>query len=162
MIEYNEGDLVEAVKGDTRLTGRLAPELHRGGFGINGMGWPLKSLKRDGFTLTVIEKAAPKVVLPSEPGVYSPTSRNASVSLNNYYLDKTGVWYELESERVPVVSIEDLADFIPFTKLEPVSETAKKVLDAVWEKRAEVIGTRSGDGVRALIRGIEIDLGVTS
>jgi len=124
MAMYSEGDLIEAVKGDTRLRGRLTDAL-MGELGVDGMGWPIPSLERDGFTITVIEKAKPKVELPVEDGAY---------------VDKHGtdVWtitpfHELRCVSNPGSSPEKYA---PFTKLEPRAVTAKAVIERLaswWE-----------------------------
>lgn len=121
MTKYNDGDLVEAVKGETRLTGRLAPEIIGSGFGIVGMGWPLDALERDGFTLTVIEKAAPKNVLPTETGWYLDRYHRAF-----HFNASTELYWWGDSQ--PIEHVDRL--IAPFTRLEPVPVTAKKVYDS--------------------------------
>jgi len=113
MSEYNEGDLIEAVKGDTVIRGRLR------GSGIAGFRdlWVgdytrlVSILPGAGYALTVIEKAKPK--LPEEPGVY---------------VDKDGDPWKLPDESGTL-----RPEYAPYTRVEPVAETAKKVLDRVSE-----------------------------
>lgn len=131
MTEYNEGDLVEAVKGDTVIRGRLAPESFGCGFGIVGMGWPLNSLERVGFTLTVIEKAAPKNVLPTEAGVYADREGDFLIVYEDGDVQSVEVAKGHQSAKRMPIAVD--SDFAPYTRLEPVPVTVKKVLDALWE-----------------------------
>ena len=122
--EYNEGDLVEGVKGESVIRGRLD---NIGNLIIDGLDWRVASLIRNGFTIRVIEKAAPVVVLPTEPGCYVDEFNHTFAILGF----NGGKWCG------PFVPTDDASKLIPpFTRLEPVSETAKKVLDRVaswWE-----------------------------
>jgi hypothetical protein len=80
----------------------------------DGAGWYLPFDLEDSWSLFV--QAPPAVVLPTEPGGY---------------LDKNGTAWQITA-RFPFR--EDLhAKYAPFTRLEPVPETAKKVLDRVSE-----------------------------
>ena len=114
--DYSEGDLIEAVKGETVIRGRLDFKLEL------ELSLALRSdvlhLKANGYTVRTIEKAAPLVVLPTEYG---------------YYLDYEGHIWELSNLWFKrLFDDEDSAeDYAPFTPLAPVSETAKKVLDRV-------------------------------
>jgi hypothetical protein len=119
MTEYNEGDLVEAVKGETVVRARL---VERGAYLALGveLGTVLYYQNHD-YAITVIEKAAPKVVLPTEPGIYQDRVEDV------WTLTKSGRW--LAGGDDP----GDPAIWTPLTRLEPVSETAKKILDRVRE-----------------------------
>ena len=123
MTEYKEGDLVEGVKGESVIRGRLD---NIGNLKIDGLDWRVAGLIRSGFTITVIEKAAPVVVLPTEPGAYA--TNHGSV----FVLNERHDWLDFSVWRG---SVNNLAAtnpaYHPFTRLEPVSETAKKVLDRV-------------------------------
>ena len=117
MTEYTAGDLVEAVKGETLTRGRLWKGDNL--FWLGASGRTVSRFLEDGFTITVIEKAAPVVVLPTEQGAY----RDA---IGNYWnLSGAGVWYGFYGESKGVLENP------PLRRLEPVSETAKKVLDRV-------------------------------
>ena len=138
MTEYNEGDLVEAVKGESVVRGRI----HQGGEYRGNRGYRYlgdsgaldEVYLKGGWTVTVIEKAAPVVVLPTEPGAYA--SNQGSV----FVLNSDGDWldFSLWRGRVNNPAVANPA-YHPFTPLEPVSETAKKVLDRIRKDS-------SGDG----------------
>jgi hypothetical protein len=155
--EYNEGDLVEAVKGETRMSGRLADAL-MGDLGIDGMGWPIRSLEREGFTITVIEKAKPKVVPPTDVGFYlSRESKLWTLEVNGYWRD------DYDYTRRP----DEAEAHAPFTRLEPRAVTAKAVLDRL----AVAIANNSLDegthdelreSLAAVIAEIVDEFGVTS
>jgi len=126
MTEYNEGDLVEAVKGETVIRGLL---VNICGLGRSlclkltlGIETDLIHLEANGFTITVIEKAAPVVVLPTEPGAYGYAGWSDILILNNL-----GEWHNQWASRIDVTALEGSG----LTRLAPVSETAKKVLDRV-------------------------------
>ena len=130
MTEYNEGDLVEAVKGNTVIRGPLV------NIGVLGRSLCLKltlgletdiiHLEANGYTITVIEKALPKVVLPTQPGIY----QDAGGRLWMRGEDRTDIspqpfWWELDG------GLTGIPVDLPLTPLEPASETAKKVLKAL-------------------------------
>ena len=101
--------------------------------------------RADGCSLFV--QAPPAIVLPTEPGCY---------------LDKDGSVWTITT-RFPFR--EDLhARHAPFTRLEPVPETAKKVLDAV--DAAWMRGHHMGDGSAShrfeVVRSLRAEFGVTS
>ena len=123
MTEYNEGDLVEAVKGETVIRGLL---VNICGLGRSlclkltlGIETDLIHLEANGFTITTIEKAEPVVVLPTELGVYEDHEGDL------WQLNVNG-WKLLTSDPPDAFKPENYA---PFALLAPVSETAKKVLD---------------------------------
>ena len=132
MTEYNEGDLVEAVKGETVIRG---PLVNICGLGRSlclkltlGIETDLIHLEANGFTITVIEKAAPVVVLPTKPGAYMSNRGSLWVLDDNHHWLDFSAW----SGNVNNVAAANPA-YHPFTRLEPVSETAKKVLRALGD-----------------------------
>ena len=114
MTEYNEGDLVEGVKGESVIRGRLD---NIGNLIIDGLDWRVASLIRNGFTIRVVEEAAAVVVLPTEPGIYQDNGGDP--------------WELTDFGWVFGDQVMSPDKFAPFTRLEPVSETAKKVLTAL-------------------------------
>ena len=124
MTEYNERDLVEAVKGERVLRGRVmllvgVPLLPTHSDEVS-KALSIQWLINQGWTVTTIERATPP--LPTEPGWYL-TSDDVAV-----YLADDGYW------TVPSTygqTGEEMAKYGPFTRLEPVPVTAKRVLDAV-------------------------------
>ena len=125
MTEYNEGDLVEAVKGTTVIRGPLVNSFGLGRslcLKLNlGIETDIIRFEANGYTITVIEKAAPVVVLPTEHGAYKDNQGDLW-QLNDYG------WKLLTSDPPDEFKPEN---YVPLTRLEPVSETAKKVLDRV-------------------------------
>ena len=122
MTEYNAGDLVEAVKGDTVIRGRLN---HRAELRPTmALCCDMLYLEANGFTVTLVERATPP--LPTEPGIYS------DVDGDIWLLSLTRVWTILTDEHRARIT-DDVApeDGAPFTRLEPVPVTAKRVLDRV-------------------------------
>ena len=162
MQEFNEGDLVEATRTDatssTRFIGILA--LAENANGVKGLvlkaqGYqPMAQWLEDhGFEFTLIERAAPK--LPSEPGSY--VDRNGAgwtITANSDW--RCGHKYTDAREAI---------GFAPFTPVEPVPVTAKRVLDRV--KAASV--SQPANPTRAWelhldsidIAGIAAEFGVT-
>jgi len=130
MSEYNEGDLIEAEKKEiassTRLRGVVKKWEGEAGTEliVKAPGYePMISwLEEQGFTLTVIEKAKPK--LPTEWGAYTDCDGDMWV------LDRNGLWIDFSSGE----QVLDPVRYAPFSKLEPASDTAKKVLDALRER----------------------------
>lgn len=132
---YNEGDLVEAVKGELRHTDRLVASavscplglLYLPGF---QQGTYVDALVADGFTITVIEKAKPQ--LPTEPGIYVSWVNAPSPEI--VHLTKSSGWVDANDENY--MGVNELAKLMPLTRLAPVAETAKNVLERVanfWE-----------------------------
>jgi hypothetical protein len=125
---FAEGDLVEAVKTEiassTLLRGVLKSTGWENDFILQAQGFSpeINELEAKGFTLTLIEKATPP--LPTQQG---------------WYTDQEGdIWRVDSFARLWCIgSVEDdenPSDYAPFTRLEPVAETAKKVLDRVLEE----------------------------
>lgn len=126
--QIREGDLVEAVKGEDVIRGRarLAGEDYMWWIGASGRS--AGNLEALGFTLTVVEKAAPP--LPTEPGLY---------------VDKDGdPWRFLGGRPLN-------REWAPYTRLEPVPETVKRVADYL-----------RGYGRRLAADDVEEHFGVTS
>ena len=123
MTEYNEGDLVEAIKGDSFMRARLI-EVH-GLLVLEALGGTIQWYEKNGWTTAVIETAPPKVVLPK-----------ATVMFNGGFVatwwDESLSWSITGADRAWGDPDEILRHFgSDFTILEPVPETAKKVLDRV-------------------------------
>lgn len=122
MTSFNVGDLVEARKGETAVLGRVG--LVCGSPGLLGAGWRISSLNDEGFTVSLVEAATPP--LPTEPG---------------FYKSRTGGLWQISERDYPLVSLTnelmcpDPEEFAPFTRLESVPVTAKKVLDAINANR---------------------------
>ena len=124
MTEYNEGDLVEAVKGESLIRARLVQRPDALWLGAGGS--TVQYYEILGYTITVIAKAAPVVVLPTEPGAYM-CSRGSLWVLNGNH-----DWLDFSAGTGGVNNQAAANPFYhPFTPLAPVSETAKKVLDRV-------------------------------
>lgn len=127
MTEYNIGDLVEAVKGESVIRGRLDDQLD-----LDPIGWDIPYFVQDGYTVTVVERAALTVELPTESGLYADDDGDA------WLLSPTGKFIpltDLSSRRIPTDVADALKaeDFVPFTRLESRAETAKAVIDSIRE-----------------------------
>ena len=120
MSEFNEGDLVEAVKGCSVICGYLNSD--RDIVTENVTHTPA-FLRNNGWTVAVIEKATPP--LPTEKGYYrsgAQGSVNGTVQLDN---DSRWWWvgneYRPAPERIPT---DQVPKYMPPTLLEPVAATA--------------------------------------
>ena len=118
--EYNVGDLIEAVKGESSMRGPLIRDNYKCLL-IAEHGWLLNELIADRWTVTVIKKAAPVVVLPTEEGTYLDIDDDVW-RINRFGLLECQMGYPAPGNP---------ENYAPFTRLEPVSVTAKKVLDRV-------------------------------
>lgn len=125
---FSEGDLIEATNPDgAALTGRLGRR-EDGDLYLGCYQWTFPTWVKEnaGFNnIKVIEKAAP--ALPTEVGFY----------LNRYgqlwTYEKNGWWRD---DHDAYRSDDAAREVAPFTRLEPVADTAKKVLDFIgssWE-----------------------------
>ncbi len=169
---FNEGDLIEATKGDTVIRGRLVPATDSHGDPLPPQAdlwlvvenWPapqtddnprhrttfVDALGLYGWTVTVIEKAAP--ALPTEPGHYLRDGWDCV-----YTLSPVEQWWYGNSQR----RVEEMADNGPLTRLEPVADTAKKVLAEV--RNRAITGNSDTMTIRHLVlENIATDFGVTS
>jgi hypothetical protein len=119
---FADGDLIEATLGESIVRGRIA---HMNvSAGIVGMtGTQTAALEQAGYKITVIEKAAPKVDIPTE-GTWHDRLGQA------WQFDATlpGEYPLIAGLDGPAARPEDNA---PFTRLEPRAVTAKAVLDHI-------------------------------
>lgn len=142
MSDYNEGDLVEAVKGEDHRIGRVTvPGAHQ-----RMQGYCLHRYEEDGWTLTVIERAKP--VLPTEPGAYAYDGWS-SVAVRN----DIGQWRD-DSGNPLTLRNQDAGKL---TRLEPVAETVKKVLDALGDY---LDGQLTGRTKKDIISALSAEFGV--
>jgi len=135
MNEYNEGDLVEAVKveiaSSTRFRGVIRKYAIKYGNGqefrvIAQTYQPtIEYLERNDFTITVIEKAQPKVELPTEPWSYYLDKYGAAKGGGNiWFTDGQGLMHSWPAGSNP-------EKYAPFVRMELPGVTAKAVLDHV-------------------------------
>lgn len=127
MQEFNEGDLVEAVKGETVVRGRARPHVS-GGLAVGECMAAIAWYQANGFTVTILEKAAPK--LPTEPGWYESEEfpLGTSADYEPYSLNTDGKWYTADGQLLTPTGLREQGNL---RRLEPVPVTAKKVLDAL-------------------------------
>jgi len=129
---FAEGDLVEAVKTEiassTRLRGVLKSTGWENGFILQAQGFSpeISELEAKGFTLTLLEKATPP--LPTEQGWY--TDQEGDI----WRVDSFAKFWCIGS----VADDENPSDYAPFTRLEPVAETAKADVLNGWVSWFEV------------------------
>lgn len=146
MNEYNEGDLVEAVKNKERLTGLLVrddagPLKFRAGFHWH---FPRDLVNHD-FTITVIERAKPKAILPTESGYYAGFDEAADTEILVMVSTAGRVYLPNASKHLGVGDLlGDPERFAPYVKLEPRAITAKAVLDE-FERRQSASTVRDTD-----------------
>jgi hypothetical protein len=148
-MTWQEGDLVEAVKDGFKITaavvrtdyGELAlpssPNLSR------VLCKYLSGWIDEGWTLTLIERAAPKVELPTAAGLYIGSDALNSNDAFLVRVTKLGgpIQYPNSSISGGWRKLGDPERFAPFTKLEPVADTARKVLARLVEIRSiEIAG----------------------
>ena len=153
MNEYNEGDLVDAVKGETIIRGRLTMEGQH--FWLGDSDRTVSGLtSQGGYTITVIEKAPPKVVLPTDPGVYVTTHGSVFV-LNS---DRDWLDFSAWNASVNNLAVANPA-YHPFTRLEPAHVTAKKVLGRVSEG-VPTSPAYVANGMARIIGAIGVEFGV--
>ena len=135
----SEGDLVEAVKGERFVRDRVKRD-GEGDLYLKGVGHftnrnvPTKdanAVAANGYAYTVIEKAAPKIELPTEPGYYINNSallvyrlHEGTWSCNG---DPTDTYYS-DFMELHVKSYGDLV------KLEPRAITAKAVIQSIQQR----------------------------
>jgi hypothetical protein len=132
---YAEGDLVEAVKGDAVVRGRIYDRSFNA-WAINEFA-AIEHYERNGFTVTVIEKAKPKVVLPTEPGWYMARYGRSNYSILQLCADDDCPtpdvgphWYHPTDRRN--LSAEEVTDYyLPLERFDARAVTAKTVLAAV-------------------------------
>jgi len=123
MNEYNEGDLVEAVKGDMTIRGRLGVDRYSN-FVLQvtpAVISDTRHLEANGFTITIIEKAKPKIELPTAYGLYR-LSNGMVVDFGNMG------WRSPNWSRYMDDEVQNSESFTP---LAPVAYTAQAVLDYI-------------------------------
>lgn len=138
MSEYNVGDLVEAVRGEDVARSRLVQSRFKANTGEPGLflekfpGIPYVNSDeagRRGWTFRVIEKTAPP--LPTEPGWYlSCDGFPWEVQTNEHGSPE---WYCDNS----FVALNVATQYAPFTRLEPVPATARRVINRLLEELDE-------------------------
>ena len=152
-------ELVEA--GLVRASGiyRLTPTGYRAQVWQVEMEW----LESRGFTVTVIERAKPS--LPTEPGIYAEVGKHQNL-VNFWHLTENGKWLSGAGGRY-----DNRAEkYGPFVKVEPVAETAKRIVPDL-EEVARCIGRSSFIGTpvstvdvgkaRKLVAKLLTELGVS-
>ena len=135
---FNVGDLVEAVKGELVIRDRLTVKGYH--LALGAMGWSLRDVRLNGYTLSLVEAATPP--LPTEPGIY------ADIEGDPWKLNATTDDYEARwSFGNEYRTRAQVSQHVPFTRLGPVPDTAKKVVDAT----IRTFNSRGGNIVDALI-----------
>ena len=89
--------------------------------------WYDYSVGAEGNTYFLLDRPVPPVALPTEPGYYIAKSRLPWMLEVNAHGEIE--WFFGGSFKATNFA----AEFAPFTRLEPVADTAKKVLDRVLE-----------------------------
>ena len=139
MSDFNVGDLVEARKGECIIRDRVQVSER----------WPDSLFLGDspyaeilnwytvhGFTLSLVEAATPP--LPTEPGVYLDKWRDTW-----QLSEETSAFAERWFLGSDFMTHNVARGYAPFTKLEPVPDTAKKVIDLL-----ETVGADLGNQPR--------------
>ena len=138
MAKLNAGDLVEARKGETRIVARLTA--YGDGLFFDGWGRGIISAAYEGFVLSLVEAATPP--LPTEPGIY------ADIEGDPWKLNATTDDYETRwffgNEYMTRAQV---SQHVPFTRLEPVPDIVRKVVDAT----IRTFNSKGGNIVDALM-----------
>jgi hypothetical protein len=128
---FAEGDLVEATDGERRVIERVQMNAAYKCLWIPLLGF-IGNIAADGtlagFTLTLVEKASPP--LPTEPGIYVSWVNPPSPKI----VHKSSIGFWVDAGDNNYLEDSDVSALMPLTRLEPVAETAKKVLDRVLEE----------------------------
>jgi len=135
--EYQEGAKIRIESKDFDATVTLGKGGDRRGVLPDLAWWELELL----HTVTVIEKAKPPVVLPTEPGAYS--GRTGSV----YVLDANGGWVDYSQWRGSKW-VTGPVNYLPLTRLAPVAEVLAKVVRH-WVTAPHTTITESAEAVAA-------------
>ena len=158
MCEFNVGDLVEARKGELVIRDRVVMKSY--GLALGAMDWSLSGARLNGHTLSLVEAATPP--LPTEEGAI--ITWNKGYAQETAVLEKTNQWL-YNGNNFETAEIEQAIDGHPFTRLEPVQDIAKKVLDAVRERtfyRYSELGTKMHGRLSAEFDRVALDFGVES
>lgn len=153
-MNYSEGDLVEAVKGETVIRGRLRAEPSGRYFWVGDSGLTTESFTGAHFTVSVIEKAAPKIELPTESGSVVRISNEGNQWHWLFWRANSGVWDAIDFRGRGVFGLPDPIKWLreqdevieSVEVLEPVHVTAKKVLEAIEERYGEDFFRNKNDG----------------
>ena len=161
MNEYNEGDLIEAVKGEIVIRGRLDYKLE-----VEltlALRSDVRHLIANGYTVTVIEKAPPKNPLPTEPGVYVTDVSDLAGSVVLYRLNTYGEWSVMWSIGAPEQRTEQAmiagTSGEKLFRLELAHVTAKKVLGRVSEA-VPIFPAYVASGMTKIIDMVGVEFGV--
>ena len=158
MNEYNEGDVVEAVQGSNVRRGLVTTPPNQAHAKLQGK--CLHEYESEGWTLTVIYPAAPKVVLPNEPGIYA--DRVGDVWLltagNSMHWLTSGPNQRPLLEHYRNEIDGEAATYAPFTRLESRADTAKAVL----ERTTEILGNAGIHTLPIEYGNLATEFGVTS
>jgi len=155
MSDFNVGDLVEARKGECIIRDRVQVSER----------WPDSLFLGDspyaeilnwytvhGFTLSLVEAATPP--LPTEEGAI--ITWNKGYAQETAVLEKTNQWL-YNGNNFETAEIEQAIDGHPFTRLEPVPDIARKVIDAT----IRTFNSKGGNIVDALM-SVSQEFGVES
>jgi len=135
---FNVGDLVEAVKGELVIRDRVTVKGYH--LALGAMGWSLRDVRLNGYTLSLVEAATPP--LPTEPGIY------ADIEGDPWKLNATTDDYEARwSFGNEYKTRAQVSQHVPFTRLGPVPDIARKVVDAT----IRTFNSKGGNIVDALI-----------
>lgn len=163
MQEFHEGDLVEAVKGEAVMRARLVKDGEHLRLNPSPYFIPkIEILLKDGYTVTVVEKAA--APLPTEPGVYITPSGSQDY-LAEYHTDHHEVHYLNTAGNWCDIGWGAPLSHDSLTRLEPVPVIAKRVLDDVKAASTSQPGNPTSAWRLSLdsidIAGIAAEFGVT-
>jgi len=154
---YEVGDLVEIEQGEEFHRGRVY-DVGSSAIMLRVPGAPgltPHELTLGGWIVTVAEKSKPPVVLPTEPGVYIDATSGLWRFTQKGYLalqaNGSAGWF----------GADHLRELAPFTRLEPVAETAKKVLDRLDALDSE-LSRASCSMTKGHILTLAAEFGVTS
>ena len=105
----------------------------------------------------LLDRSKPPVVLPTEPGVYvSYLETPLGTTFHNL---NDGRWSYIDGNGW--LADSEVAEYLPLTKLEPVPETARRVLNAVTQAMRPT-GFMGISGVKREFDAIAKEFGVTS
>jgi hypothetical protein len=130
--EVAVGDQVRVVRGDNVLDGKIVYRYQLGNAEVYAIGLLVDSisgsLRITNEVWTLFVPAKPAVVLPTEPGLYlSPVEGGPWV----FQLSEYGDWKLINTNSPFPIGDGHLERNAPFTKLEPVAVTAKKVIEFI-------------------------------
>ena len=140
MTDFSVGDLVEARKGELVIRDRVVMKSY--GLALGAMDWSLSGARLNGHTLSLVEAAT---LLPLEPGHYL---LDFSLTSHVYTLSVDGYWWDGSVQVSEEKLHREIANALGcLTRLEPVPDTARKVIDAT----IRTFNSKGGNIVDALI-----------